>query len=221
MVLLATLVLAGLLVRRAGYPSPEDTGAYLQAVREHVAALPVAYGPWRGEDADVPTAAISLLKPNAALSRRYVNAETGDAFFLWVVHCGDSRDMAGHYPPVCYPNSGWASEGRRPVDLAGGLPGPRAGGGLPGVEYTFSRMVAGRARQVVVANLLLLPDGTAATTAAELRALESDYLNRYRGAAQLQFVFDETLDRRRRDDAIGAFLRQTEPFLNLLRGATS
>ena len=213
-VLAATLLLAALVARRASYPAPLESGPYLAEVRAEVADLPETFGAWRGEDAPVPTAAITLLRPNAALSRRYVNPEDGTAFQLWVVHCGDARDMAGHYPPVCYPNSGWSQDRSQTVQL-------QPGSDLPGMEYTFSQMIAGRNRQLVVANLILLPDGRAATTLEELRALESDYRNRYRGAAQLQFVFDASVGERERKHAIEDVLAEAQPLLTLLRGETS
>ena len=214
-VLAATLLLAGLVARRASYPAPVESGTYLAEVRADVKDLPETFGAWRGEDAPVPTAAITLLRPNAALSRRYVNTESGTAFQLWVVHCGDARDMAGHYPPVCYPNSGWSQEGSREVQF-------EPENDLPGMEYTFSQMIAGRNRQLVVANLILLPNGQPATTLEDLRELESDYRNRYRGAAQLQFVFDASVGEGARERAIGDFLAQTQtqPLMSLLRGAT-
>ena len=50
--------------------------------------------------------------PTAVLSRRFVELGTGRHATLGVIHCGDVRDMNGHYPPSCYPSSGWhAREG--------------------------------------------------------------------------------------------------------------
>jgi len=50
-----------------------------------------------------------------------------------IVHCGDVRDMIGHYPPVCYPANGWK-------------PGPSAPTGIQvnqedatAYRYEFSR----------------------------------------------------------------------------------
>lgn len=85
----------------------ELVGPDPQTVVAAVDTLPYRIGEWTGLDTPMPEAAVRLLRPNAMVSRRYRNLDTGQTIEFVIVHCGDSRDMLGHYPPVCYPNAGW------------------------------------------------------------------------------------------------------------------
>ena len=72
---------------------------------------------------EVPPEAQELLRPNAIFSRRFQRpGEIG--VHVLVVHCSDARDMIGHYPPICYPSSGWVSTitGNRPTSSSATWP---------------------------------------------------------------------------------------------------
>jgi hypothetical protein len=87
---------------------PAASPEYLAEVRERVRALPYAIGPMVGTDIEVVAAAAEMLNPNVILQRVYRDPLSGNLVSLVIVHCQDVRDLAGHYPPVCYPNAGWS-----------------------------------------------------------------------------------------------------------------
>ena len=66
------------------------------------------------DDRSLPPAAEQLLHPNCKIDRRYTSSSlssTGNPAqaSLLIVQCKDSRDMPGHYPPICYPGAGRAA----------------------------------------------------------------------------------------------------------------
>ncbi len=86
---------------------PVASPEYLSSVREAVREIPYSIGPLIGVDLEVVTAAAEMLNPNVILQRVYRDPLLGHSVSLVVVHCQDVRDLAGHYPPICYPNAGW------------------------------------------------------------------------------------------------------------------
>jgi hypothetical protein len=103
--LVAMLMIGGVSLRR-----PSGLEGYFEHVRDVVTAIPRRIGQWNGLPADsVSPQARDLLKPNIILQRRYTNLDTNKTVSLLVVHCGNVRDMEGHYPLNCYPNQGWVT----------------------------------------------------------------------------------------------------------------
>jgi len=99
---------------------PAASPEYLAQIRDRVRALPYSVGPMVGTDIEVVAAAAAMLNPNVILQRVYRDPLTGHTVSLVIVHCEDVRDLAGHYPPVCYPNAGWTEQRdreRRELDL--------------------------------------------------------------------------------------------------------
>lgn len=180
---LALLFLAGAAVdRKAHMVAPEDTTAYQARVREAYAQLPMRIGNWIGEETPVPQSAVALLHPNVIISRRYTNFVTGRTASFLLTQCADARDMAGHYPPICYPNQGWIlqrSEAHRwAVD---GLE-------VNGMEYRFLRSPTSPAG-IVVRNFMILPDGSIAPDMDSIRKSTS-VRRRFYGAGQVQVICD-------------------------------
>ena len=109
---------------------------------------------WAGVKVEMPPAATQLLQPNAILSRRYSHMGDPLAVELLVVHCTDARDMRGHYPPICYPSSGWRADGSHDGTLKLNC------GTVPAQFYVFKRTDGrGVERGLRVLNLFVLPDG--------------------------------------------------------------
>ena len=88
---------------------PAEVGPYFEVVAGRIGDIPVKLGDFVGNDVDVTPSAVQLLKPNKLLQRSYVDPWSGRAVTLLFVHCGNVRDMSGHYPPNCYPAHGWRS----------------------------------------------------------------------------------------------------------------
>jgi len=198
-------LLSGLAWQKLSYPVPADTDAYHQNVRTAIEAIPLTIGSWVGTDVLVPPAAIALLRPNAIVSRRYINRQTGQHADLLVEQCRNARDMAGHYPPVCYPSNGWTAQKERQMvwTTSDGLE-------IPGMEYEFSQSLPQRASLVVVDNVFVLPDGAIAHDMKGVRALAANYHKHFYGAGQIQVVFSTHM-------AAGERRKITEFFLGAIR----
>ena len=103
--LVAMLATGGINLRRPG-----GLEGYFDRVRDEVQRVPRRIGSWNGLDVEsVTPQARELLKPNVVLQRQYTNLQTQKSVSLLVVHCGNVRDMEGHYPLNCYPRQGWVT----------------------------------------------------------------------------------------------------------------
>ena len=200
-------LLSAMTVQRSMYASAEDVAPYHAHIREVVEQVPAEFGDWKGTDEPVPPAAVALLKPNVILSRRYVNETAGRRVDLLIVHCRDARDIAGHYPPICYPSHGWQEVSREMGDWT--IDDQHVGATV----YRFGRDVAGQPVRVVVVNLIVLPDGTMARDMQAVRAQAADYRSHFYGAAQVQFVFPATVGNDDREQTVQELLELIRPVL--------
>lgn len=211
--IVALLMLAGIAVQR--YVTTHKTihlGAYESRIRRAAAAVPRHVGPWVGEDVSVPTQALSLLKPDVMISRRYVDVENGATAGLMLVHCSDAHDMAGHFPLRCYPADGWVLRSSTPRDWnVDGLK-------LTGIEYEFVRDdQSGRGqRHIVVANCLFRPGGQVLRDMNGLARSIVGAGGESTGAGQMQVYFDADVPRDRRDAAIRQLVAGYRPVLDAM-----
>ena len=119
-------VLTVIAADNARHVKPQDAAPYHARAKATIDAFPYIIGYWTGTDVRVPEAAVKLLRPNALVSRRYTNHSPGlggrgSAWAdLLISQCADSRDMTGHYPPICYPSSGEPQINARPFRGQGG-----------------------------------------------------------------------------------------------------
>lgn len=174
----------------AGSGAEEDAARVAEAVDN----VPYRIGSWSGQDARVPESANELLRPNALLSRRYVNLKTGDRVDFLFVHCGDSRDMQGHYPPVCYPNSGWVFSGggeeSQRVDLSA------SGKQIPTLEYRFTRIDEWPNRsEIRIFNFFVLPNGDLTHDIDEVGKRVNWLGASIQGVAQIQILTQTDMSR--------------------------
>ena len=183
--------------------TPPDVRRYHHRIRTSAASLPRHVGPWVGEDVPVPAQALEVLAPNATVSRRYVNVETGVSAGFLFVHCADAHDMAGHFPARCYPAAGWELKGWRERDwVVGDLR-------VTGIEYEFTRSSLGAPGDgtVVVANCLLRPGGRVLRNMDGMTRSVVGAGGQSAGAAQLQVYFGASVPREQRDEAVEALVR--------------
>jgi hypothetical protein len=186
------------------------------AVRQAVAQIPmritVGGDDFEGFDIPIPAAAGTLLHPNAIFSRRYM-----DASKRWVqlvlVHCRDSRDMSGHYPPNCYPGSGWTlrePEEHHVIKLWGRQ--------VPVAEYNFTtRTAMDRKLDWAVYDFFVLPAGGMCTSMGDVRRAGGDYRTRPYGAAQIQVVLDAGMRPQERTELLRAVLAPLGPVIDRLQ----
>jgi hypothetical protein len=160
-----------------------DPEAYHARVRKAGENIPYHFDNWLGVDVPVPGSAVKLLKPNIIISRRFEEMQTGRQVTLLVVQCRDARDILGHYPPICYPATGWTMDSSRPQDWEiGDLK-------IAGMSYVFNVAEQESFAKVTVDNFMLLPNGTIARDMDAVEMAAKDPRRKSFGAAQVQLVY--------------------------------
>ncbi len=202
--LAAALVLAAAAAEGSRRPKPVDAAPFHDRARQAIEAIPMSFGPWVGRDEQVAQEALRLLSANKVLSRNYTHVGIGEHVGLLIVQCRNARDMVGHYPPNCYPNSGWTLQSSVPQhfvvdDLV-----------IEAMEYEFAISRFGSAGRLWIYNFMVLPDGRIAPDMRGVREVEADATQKFFGAAQVQLVFKSAgADRRHR-------LQIAEQFIDLI-----
>lgn len=186
-------VLTGLLVglmflEGASRRAAADASAFHDAALASIRSIPYEIGEWKGTDIPMPASAIALLRPNAMLARAYRNPTTGERATLLIVQCRDARDMAGHYPPICYPGSGWVAEGevRQRSLRVDSLE-------LNARRYEFRRASFDRDHSATIYGFFAVPGAGYPDDMPSIRKVAADYTATPFGAAQIQVVFNDRL----------------------------
>jgi hypothetical protein len=209
---LTVALLLGLTAETLSRSRPADADPYHARLRAFKTNFNSPDG-WTGKakDDDLPPGAIALLKPNLDICRTYFNPR----FQFLLVQCRDARDMGGHYPPVCYPASGCVvvgdPKGRNVTWTVGGKT-------IVGKEYEFSHLEGAQTRTQIIDNLLILPRVTNCyvTDIDDVRGFAADYLQRFYGAAQIQFVFDAEVPEIERREIFTQLIGKNMNLLNVL-----
>jgi len=210
--LVACLFVGGFQPRRIA-----GTEAYFEEVKAEIETIPYRIGRWVGQDTAVQEAAQVLLRPNKILQRRYVDPLTQQWVTLLIVHCGDARDMNGHYPPVCYPGHGWVLSRRQTIDLEVGRSSVAA------MRYEFMRPdetgLGLSSDSMVIANLFVLPgvDGEAVLDMSAVERVARSAERAGLGAAQVQVITDASMPEDEREDVHRAFFSALEPVIRSIR----
>jgi len=181
-------LLSGIAWETGARPRPEDAAPFHRQVRDFFESFPYRIGAWVGTDNATTPSAQQILRPNVVLSRTYRNAETGRTATLLFVQCRDSRDMSGHYPPVCYPAHGWVP-GHERTDTTVRLGDTT----ITSSRFDFERNGFNRRAKVVIWQFFVLPGRGYATSMEAVRDAGADYPMRSFGAAQVQVVMDAGL----------------------------
>lgn len=189
--LLAIALLAGLAI--ALPPSTAinaSTDERRVEVAQAVENVPWLIGPWVGEKADVPREAQKLLRPNSILSRVYRKPH-GPQVHVVLVHCNDARDMRGHYPPVCYPSSGYVDAQRESDEQVTLMAAGRA---IPVQTYAFERMRdRTETERIRVFNAFILPEGRVSRDIDDINRQSERAPIASLGVAQLQLITPASL----------------------------
>jgi hypothetical protein len=197
-------LLGGIALENAGHVTPADTESYHARARAAVTGVKYAIGYWNGRDEAVPSAAQQLLRPNAILSRTYVDNGLSREYprraSLLIVQCRDTRDMSGHYPPICYVNSGDAMVGAWPRTWRLVDPATKDGMEIKGMEYAFERHQNGTTLHRDVYDFFVVPKVGIVADMNGLRKAAGSYTQRAYGAAQVQLVTEGELSRDERDE---------------------
>lgn len=183
------------------YAGPEPAVVIAAAER-----LPFRFGNWSGVSVPAPEPAVRLLRPNVVIARRFTQLDVGMAMTLVIVHCGDARDMMGHYPPVCYRNAGWVREEVTVRSESTALEALPYGSSAVQLQinktpftaalYEFSQVRGlGLHSRVRVFNFFILPDGSLAADIGRI-ARRENLIRRtmIQSVGQVQIVVDASAD---------------------------
>jgi hypothetical protein len=219
--LICLIILGGIALADRGHATGASGDAFHARAKSAIQSVPYSIGQWVGNDVAVPTAAVALLKPNCILSRRYVTPpdvvdDEPIAANLLIVQCRDSRDMAGHYPPNCYPAAGMRAISSGRFSMAVGTIA------VHGMEYHFAAPSAGGALTEggfdtqCVYDFFVVPGKGIVADIGGVRASAADRDHRQFGAAQIQLVISDRYSQTQREKALADLLGKDEPLLRTL-----
>jgi hypothetical protein len=196
MLTLAAIVLCYFSTR--DYPDAAKATPFHEAIATQATLLPDKLGDWLVIDKpQPPPAAQQLLRPNAIITRKLRRESDGMGMTFIVVQCRDARDMAGHYPPNCYPAHGWT---RTPVE--GAIRTLRVNSWtIPVEEYEFRQFSFEGDRNIRIYNFFILPGAGFVSDKPAVDAAAENYRMRPFGAAQVQLVFDAQVPREQAAEA--------------------
>jgi len=190
---------------------------YHTDVASAINSIPQQVGDWIGsDDPEIQPAQQRILKPNIIVQRTYRQPGSDKYIRLLVVHCKLASDMNGHYPRICYPNTGWQLESADPMSIRLGTTA------IPATHYAFTSSREGRDIEMYNVNFFILP-AREQNLAASMEALERSARNVQRvglGAAQVQFISDEPLNTEEWKPVLESFARAVEgPIDAIVQGA--
>jgi hypothetical protein len=147
------------------------------------------------------------------MSRTYLNPGKLDrSAGVLMVQCTDSRDMLGHYPPVCYPAHGMLLVKKTPRDWK--LDDVT----IPGMEYEFQKTTHERQLHMFVYNFMIVPRCGIVRDNDSVIAAAKDFQLRYYGAAQFQVTFQSDTTPQERDEIFATLLG---PNVNIIKTLSS
>jgi len=209
---LCVALLGGLMVEKQTRVRAEDAEPFHAKAKAAIASIPYQLGGWCGQDDEVPPAASQLLRPNIILSRTYVDPTRMDRrASLLIVQCKDSRDMLGHFPPVCYPAHGMtlAAKAARDWQIGDLL--------ITGTEYEFLQVSHERDLKMAVRNFMVVPGSGIKRDMDGVLASAADHQARYFGAAQFQVTFSADYTPAQRDEVFAKLIGPIVPVIQTLR----
>ena len=179
--------------------------------------MPYRIGRFIGVDAEVPPGAVELLQPNRILQRRFKDPVTGEQFSLVIVHCKIAKDMAGHFPPNCYPRAGWeATEEADTVSLEA------ADTIVNASLYHFSLDNGLLPTRIDILNFFVVPSGPQ-RYGSDMRLIDlasRSAAGSRLGAAQVQIITPRGMDEATRESIWAQTMDVALPVLTEIAGGT-
>jgi hypothetical protein len=215
-------ILGGIVAEQKTHIEPRDAEPYHARAKAALDGIPSVPGVWTTTEKKLPDAAVKLLRPNATFCRTFQLRKAGEQQWwqrypvdVLIVQCRDSRDMVGHYPESCYPQSGWATVAKRQRTWqVGDLV-------IPGTEYQFERFTRSHndparselahSELAVVYNFLIVPGRGIVPDIEGVNRAAEDYQRRYFGAAQVQIYMANELasaSERQRDELFYSLMKE-------------
>lgn len=206
------LLTAMLFVGGISLTHPVGLDAYQARVRAAVDDIPYRIAGWNGENVPPTPGAQRLLRPNVILQRRFEGEDPSRSIALLIVHCGDVRDMDGHYPPLCYPGQGWSLENVTDRDIV--IPGQV----IPARDYAFSRARNTTVEHILVTDFFVLPkkDQPVQRRIEALEAASRSPSAAGLGSAQVQFVSSGTFEAQELEQLLQSFAAELSPVIRAI-----
>jgi hypothetical protein len=219
-VLATLLLLAGIVAERRLYRSPSpDTDAYHARIRSAARQMPLSMDGWLGVELPEPPGAVTLLKPNVVVSRRFEHMQSGRSFCFLLVQCRDARDMLGHFPPACYVAHGWEQESAEPADWR--IDEQFTIRGTTYVFATARNADRPAPQRMTVENFMILPDGSTGRGMDDVERAARHGRMKHLGAAQVQLMFDLSYTAEERAGLIEMVVRANRDLIDdIRRGVT-
>lgn len=226
---LCAIMLIGMVAESASRVTPTDAEAYHKRAKLAVESIPTQIGSWIGRDSNesIPREALVILKPNVIRCWKYQDSDTNNPrcydrwAMLLVDQCKEARDLSGHYPPNCYPNSGQRLVSRQKRDWTVG--GKVNGMTITGMEYRFEQTTATLSTTTAVYNFLIVPqvpgvssNGVFCRDITGVNRAAEDYQRRFFGAAQFQLVMNGDLPQAERDEIFTTLMQPCVPAIKTL-----
>lgn len=212
---ISVALLAAFYFTTRDYPTAEKADPYHTHILQAVEGTPDMLGKWRlVKKEEPPAAAQQLLRPNALLARYMVKDDTNTWARLIVVQTRDSRDMGGHYPPVCYPSSGWERDAEWPASKTVTVGDMQ----IPYQVYTFKQRAFPRDRRTKIYGFFAIPDSGFRTDIKSVRKAAEDYRVRPFGCAQIQVIVDADTPEDAGERIFVELMSEITPLLNDLSG---
>lgn len=236
--ILAVLLLGVVFVENMSRPSSADASPYHKMLLDYYKsddAIPRRINEWvNEEDGEISREAISLLKPNVLFQRVYHNERTRQSVSLLLVQCKDARDIYGHYPPICYPNTGkpqveFINKQGEPTKKVKQLTIDVQGVKIPITRYYF---VDQGSQEMVVDNFIIYPprkvkaegddewkfdQGEYHPNMNEFYELVGDYTRRFYGGSQVQVIYGHSINPEQYNDLFKEIIGGALPFVEAVR----
>jgi hypothetical protein len=210
------VLMLGMIAEKATHKTPADAEPYHARAKLAIESIPTSIGTWTAKPETVPREAIKLLRPNVIRSLKYSDNDVSQPRWydrwasLLVDQCRDARDMNGHYPPVCYVNSGEVQIYNEPRDWkVGDLV-------ITGREYHFLTTSATESTRTAVYNFLIVPGAGIMRDMDGVGKAAEDYQQRYYGAAQFQVLMNADLPQQERDEIFTTLMEPCVPVIRTL-----
>lgn len=206
--ILTILLLVGILLERLSFPTAKDATPFHDRIAAVVERIPMSFEGWDGRDVPLPAPARALLGEPIFLAREFEHHGRDLSGTLVIIHCRDTQDLAGHYPPNCYPSSGWSNSGE-PEDV----PVPIGGSFLPMKRYAFERRGVARIEELVVYDVFLIPGRSPVTSMGDVYRVASNHLYRPYGASQVQVILNGGWRREHEGAIVESLMRETKDLI--------
>lgn len=210
------VLLLGMAIESSRRATPTDAEPYHARARVALERIPMQIGSWSGQIDKVEPQAIQLLHPNFIREWKFSDNDTSNPRWLdrWasllVDQCKDAQDMAGHWPPNCYVNSGEEQTYCEQRDwMVGGLL-------ITGTEYHFLKTSATESTRTAVYDFMIVPDRGILRDMDGVRSAAEDYRRRYYGAAQFQVLMNADLPQQERDEIFTTLMEPCVPVIQTL-----